>query len=140
MRGDKRCLWSSGTDRLPDLTHSKRGDERVCQAKQTASTSISVCFFFFWFFFWVCGLELVGIEPKCCICGGGTQDVGQQHDPQMKQSLASQVESLLFILRFVVVSQPPFARSSQVMCLFLLPLLFHDLEQSPNLFFSDMSA
>lgn len=37
MRGDKLCLWSSGTDRLPGLTHSKRGDEWVRQAKRTAS-------------------------------------------------------------------------------------------------------
>lgn len=45
MRGDKRCLWSSGTDRLPGLTHSKRGDEWMCQAKHTANMSIcmSVC-------------------------------------------------------------------------------------------------
>lgn len=40
MRKDKRCLWSSGTDRLPDLTQSKRGDEWVCQAKHTASKGI----------------------------------------------------------------------------------------------------
>lgn len=46
MRGDKRCLWSSGTDGLPGLMDSRRGDEWTSQAALSASTSICMSVFF----------------------------------------------------------------------------------------------
>lgn len=44
MKGDKRCLWSSGIDMLPGLTHSKGRDEWMCQTEPRCQHAyLSVC-------------------------------------------------------------------------------------------------